>query len=386
MLYYRFRPPTEISFKELLYSEIYFASQEECNDPFDSKPYLEFPPDQDKWEKLFRMALHEHNNSFPEAAKKAASQIVKYGAIAYEDALLIDYASLFEAATGMVGNFLLQLATDDIKRLLELYKPRSKYFVSFSKSCKEPLMWSHYAGRHEGFCLVFRSIDGALSQDPDFKKRTFTRSPEDNNKPSFTTSAPERFEFREIRYVDDVNHLNAFEVFPDSICMKTLNDDEKRALSEAHLEQFFMKNASWSDEDEVRISLSAPLPWLYGDRIELTQQERLFHYNPDQLVGIIFGARMSEGNKLRLKQVIDDRQRLLSKNSEHKRILFNFYIQEAKLSTRHRELDINPVHFVTFNHQIKPDDHRFDSMLAGWLNGEGHEIHGQTSTRILVED
>ena len=37
MLYYRYRSGSELSIKELIYDELYFASREECNDPYEGK-------------------------------------------------------------------------------------------------------------------------------------------------------------------------------------------------------------------------------------------------------------------------------------------------------------------------------------------------------------
>lgn len=37
MFYYRYRPATELAIKELIYDEMYFASEAECNDPYEGK-------------------------------------------------------------------------------------------------------------------------------------------------------------------------------------------------------------------------------------------------------------------------------------------------------------------------------------------------------------
>ncbi len=57
MLYYRFRTFSELTLKELLYNEMYFASPEECNDPFDSKTFYTFPSDKYRWSKLILLAF-----------------------------------------------------------------------------------------------------------------------------------------------------------------------------------------------------------------------------------------------------------------------------------------------------------------------------------------
>ena len=39
MLYYRYRSGSELSVKELIYDELYFASRAECNDPYEGKKH-----------------------------------------------------------------------------------------------------------------------------------------------------------------------------------------------------------------------------------------------------------------------------------------------------------------------------------------------------------
>ena len=56
MLYYRYRPFSELSLKELMYDELFFASAEECNDPHECWDFLAFPADYDKWRRLLELA------------------------------------------------------------------------------------------------------------------------------------------------------------------------------------------------------------------------------------------------------------------------------------------------------------------------------------------
>ena len=46
-LYYRYRSGSELSIKELIYDELYFASREECNDPYEGKTFATFSKDKD---------------------------------------------------------------------------------------------------------------------------------------------------------------------------------------------------------------------------------------------------------------------------------------------------------------------------------------------------
>ena len=47
MLYYRYRSGSELSIKELIYDELYFASQAECNDPYEGKIFAVLEKNED---------------------------------------------------------------------------------------------------------------------------------------------------------------------------------------------------------------------------------------------------------------------------------------------------------------------------------------------------
>jgi len=64
MHYYRYRSDSELSLKELIYNEIYFASPKESNDPFDSKSFYEFPHDTIRWSRLLNQVLHIPDEKF----------------------------------------------------------------------------------------------------------------------------------------------------------------------------------------------------------------------------------------------------------------------------------------------------------------------------------
>ena len=57
MFYYRYRPATELAIKELIYDEMYFASEAECNDPYEGKIFARFEKDEGRWNRLINCAL-----------------------------------------------------------------------------------------------------------------------------------------------------------------------------------------------------------------------------------------------------------------------------------------------------------------------------------------
>jgi hypothetical protein len=166
-LFFRFRPAHEVALKELLYGETYFASTEECNDPFDSKAFCQFPPDPSAWNRLLNVTWHRaYGNQSPPSCLAAVADAIAGACPIPLDAsaaapiltrTLSIYAQPIPAIerAGLLWTFL---------SLLDLYRPRRCYFASFSKKNNHPLMWSHYADRHRGFCLAFRAMGGQLRQ------------------------------------------------------------------------------------------------------------------------------------------------------------------------------------------------------------------------------
>lgn len=386
MLYYRFRPTSEVSFKELLYSEMYFSSGEECNDPLDGETFYEFPPDPDLWEKLLTVSLGKLHEFYPKAALATAQLIADQGSLTFREAASINIAELFRSTLGAPDPPVLDLAVQGFNRLLNLYQPPPNYFVSFSRECDNFLLWSHYASKHEGFCLVFRSINGALRQDPESKRTSIRRITPNSFSPAMSNSVPEEFQFHKIRYESDITHLNAFYLFPKSIAPELSSEAKRKNLARRHDDQYSIKHSSWSYEKESRITLRGPISWLFGDRFEYTSQERLFHYEPPQLVGVIFGARMSEDNKSRLFQVLDERSERIARRIVDGRITFDFLVQQASVSARAGTVQISPLGFHGRINRSRPGDEKFESTLDRWRKGGGIKYDGKSTSNVVVPD
>ena len=61
MFYYRYRSGSELAIKELIYDELYFASREECNDPYEGKTFAAFSKNEALWSNLINEALKAQN-------------------------------------------------------------------------------------------------------------------------------------------------------------------------------------------------------------------------------------------------------------------------------------------------------------------------------------
>jgi Protein of unknown function (DUF2971) len=387
MFYYRYRSPTEVSFKEFLYSELYFSSSEECNDPFDSKTYFVFSDDTEKWEKLLALSWKSFANlnlSLPikEVAKHISDRCpLSFDEVFSENILL----SIFDKK-GLSENILRGLLSNAFHELLELYKPPTRYFVSFSEANDEPLMWSHYADKHSGFCLVFKAIDGQLKQFPPKLKRAFHFDTPRGLAPSTSYGIPESFAFSKIAYENQVIPKNAFNCFPEFVASKTIESEEDRLQFNSDMHQYyFQKHINWGYERESRLTLSPPTPWLLGVHLDYSPQQRLFHYEPTQLVGVIFGTRSSHQVKQRILDIIEIRQEWIAASTEHKRMIFDFVVFQAHLDKDQRSVGISPQKIYSLVKTLDLDSADFSERYKCWMEGCGLEFEGSRCSRVCIK-
>jgi hypothetical protein len=369
-----------------MYDELFFASTSECNDPFDGKSFYEFSSDTDSWIRLLQFGLGKQCDQYHKCVSKIAAEFSSSCPLTFDEASSFDFVTLFLRATDNSNWLFATAAANAIQRVFQLYKPPTRYFASFSRVCDEPLMWSHYATRHEGFCLVFRSLEGALRQHPQAIKKSMRRTTPEGIASSMSFHIPERFLFQDVSYVPAVEHLSAFKLFPESVSGPVSSEEERNQIASAQAKQFLQKHHSWSYESESRLMLTTPTPWLFGDRFEYSVQERLFHFEPTQLVGIILGARIREDHKNRLFQILDERIERLARQTSYKRIIFDFLIQEARLSSRHREIKIDPVKMLGLTGPVVPGDAKFNPMYSQWVEGWGIEFDGGSARRVQILD
>lgn len=384
MLYYRFKSSSELCFKELLYNEIYFSSPDECNDPFDSKTFYEFSGNTEKWRNLIGLAMRDINGIENISIDFVSETLSGYCPTSFDDLAKSDMTQIFVDAMEKKNAALATVANYCLKKVLDTYKPSISYFVSFSRKNNEPLMWSHYAARHEGYCLIFRSQNGALNQDPTKSKTSIRRSTQGGLAPTMSQEISNSFLFQDITYHPEVKPLCAFSRFPASVAGEPSSEKERLELAEAQNSQYLHKHISWEYEAESRLTLKPPIPWLFGSHFEFSKQERLFYYQPCQLAGIIFGARMSEENKKRILDILLQRQHDISGSVDYKRVMFKFVIFESTLSKGKREIEIRPEKILALSKNYDSSDPDFNKFLKEWTEGWGWESEGGRCTRVQV--
>ena len=370
MQYYRYRSGAEISFKELIYNEIYFSSPEECNDPYDSKTFYEFPQDLERWQRLLNQALHIDDKVFKsKLVVDLAIHICSNPPKSFEE---INTKHFLNEAP-LNGRFQIQTLINmeiAIRQFIGTYIPATRYFACFSKTSSDMLMWSHYANNHKGFCLIFKAIENKLKLNSEYPGRQIRRNTPKGIAQQMSYTMPDSFEFDNVDYRETFNPLNAFKCMSQYIFGQEVEDQEQLLLRTEQNSHFLQKELSWKYENESRLVLEPPPSWLFGGHVNYTTHERLFHYQPTQLVGVITGARMSQNDKDRLIEIIHEKKDQIYRISNYPYVMFDFVIFEAKLSLNQRAIEVLPMEILG-GMPVKSGEKTFDERLKKWQDGWG---------------
>ena len=384
MLYYRYRPPTELCLKELLYNELYFCSAKESNDPFEGQSFFEFPADKEKWEKLL-LFIKKKSKLFKDININATTKnIIKLCPIAFSELFSNKIKSKLISCivTEVKSRYVVKRTYAlELIEYMEKFYPEYMYFVSFSKTNNEPLLWSHYAGKHEGFCLIFKSINGILSQDQTKLKKQINRKTNKGFASLMSQAIQKSFPFKDINYVNEVELLDAFLRFPESVAGGKITKEQEIKLAKEYDKHYIQKHKTWNYENESRLIFNSAEPWAFGEQIILSPLERLIHYEPTQLVGIIYGSRMKDEFKSRIREIIKQRIDQIAIGVEYSRVMFDFVIFESKLSNDSRSLQIKPLEIIGLDSNgIKSSDTKFEEKYKKWQDGHGvHSENGRFS-------
>ncbi|WP_191237427.1 DUF2971 domain-containing protein [Cobetia marina] len=372
---YRYRSPGILSIKEILYNEIYLASEKELNDPIDMLPNFVFESgNRHIWYNIFK-------------ALNAPDFISEISADYYENLCPIEYSKVISDAKhhhNDLTNTILKkhkLTPDDnlgliVKIILsnfieniELYKPSSGYSASFSEVSDSMLMWSHYTNSHQGFCLVFRPINNEIHQCPKNLKKFISIGDNDEQKISINPA----FKLEKVSY-DGSSHLNAFYLFPENITgIDLAKNNQIESYWKQKREQMLSKNDCWDYEHERRIFLQSPSYYI-AKHEKIKKIDQIIHYNNEQLVGVIFGARMKAEDKSMIKDIvkrkIDLTYRTACEDSK-KTYLFDFLFQQAIIDSTSRGISLENLEIISNGDIIPPESSAYKRLLSDWRNGIG---------------
>lgn len=382
-LYYRYRSGSELSIKELIYDELYFASREECNDPYEGKTFATFSKDKDLWGNLINEALKSHKLELGESLKE---RIVDYflskSPMPIESILKIQRDEFIAIAKRRSEQLVLNRIFEVIQEYVMWYSPEEQYFASFSKTNDNFLLWSHYANNHKGFCLVYRAIDGKIKQNPAWKRTQIASLPN----PRLTFMVPDAFEIHEVEYVSTPKSSNGFMRFPAGVVGDKHIPEELELAQAERAKNYLQKHSVWDYEQETRVVLSSGVQWLAGRRLTLPVHQRLFHIDSTQVVGIILGSQMSDVQRQRIKEIVAEKVDRWYTNTSEEKIVSKFVLFEEKLSETNREVIIEPIEIYGSGKPIDKSHKDFSRFYEEWK--EGHALHfkGKGCSRIQIKD
>jgi len=382
MFYYRYRSGSELSVKELIYDELYFASREECNDPYEGKTFATFSADKDLWNNLINEALKAYSIKPLESLKE---RIVQYflskAPMPIENVLRIPKNEFVDIGARTYEQRILPSMLEAIQNYVMWYSPEERYFASFSKSNDNFLLWSHYANNHKGFCLVYRPIDGKIKQNANWKRTQTATLP----LPRLTFVVPDAFEIQDVEYVSTPKSSDGFMCFPASVAGDKHTPEEVAMAQAERAKNYLQKHSVWDYEQEARVVLSSGVQWLAGRKLTLPAHQRLFHIDSTQLVGIILGSQMPDVQRQRIREIITEKvKRWYIPTTDH-RIISNFVLFEETLSETNREVVIEPKEIYTGTSVLTKKSPDFSRLYEEWQNGWAIEIKGNSAQKIKID-
>lgn len=382
MLYFRFRPSGELSVKEILYDELFFVSSRECNDPFDGHSFLSFAADQERWTGLIELSWRGIDFAGKdELRQKLAEQLTHRAPLPYSAVCELNFGEIVAGIKPQTRGLTSIALGRSIKRCIDLYEPRRPYFVSLAKTSSNALMWSHYASKHEGHCLIFKAIDGQLAQCPRRSRSNVKRTTTKGLAANVQSSVPTGFSFEDVRYEDATPAGDAFASFPAAVSRQRLEEEERLALHRELRSRVLTKHTCWSYEEESRLILYPPMSWLFGEPVELSREERLLHFRPTQLVGMVLGARMPKEQRERLTALVRSRAQQVASDLGTPCAYLPFVLFQAELPHDRRDVNIVPKHIFSIHREIAADDAAFASELQAWQEGRGLFFEGAKVSR-----
>lgn len=195
------------------------------------------------------------------------------------------------------------------------------YTACFTKSCRNSVTWASYGDNHKGVCLVF-------GEEHDSKGEGLTLNTGIRNVLGDTQLSTRYHGFYDVNYGSNVGEIDFFRFLSlgpvqRELLIQTWYSDDKGNLSECaapiqggfdsryqeHLDRFFaaivQKSHDWQHEEETRL-------------ICFSEEDRMASYEFSSLVGVVFGVRTHESEKIKVMDIIQ------RKCAKHGRETFEF--------------------------------------------------------------
>lgn len=368
MFYYRYRSGSELAMKELIYDELYFASKDECNDPYEGKIFAVFYADQALWNRIICEALTSYSGEALSSLKDRVVAFFVQKSPIYVDEVL---ASLDSGLAHLGKNDLeiriLKNMSIEISKHILLHLPPEQYFASFSRSRDNYLLWSHYANNHKGFCLIFRTEKGCLQQSNASRKDSVPFAIKDITMPHlFELHVPQSFEFRNVEYSPTPECMNGADFFSSSEWLCADDPEKSEHIMENYIRTYLQKHNVWDYEEETRIILPTGAPFVMGRKVIIPPHHRLFHYEPNQLAGIVLGANMPPEQTRRIKDIVCEKVHRRNERPCEEQSLHSFVIFKEQFSVSERKVESKPIEIYDGTNVLDSEHPDFQNMLSKW--------------------
>lgn len=291
---YRYRSASEYNFDALLHNVMYASTPNILNDPLDSPITYDL-------DKLYKRLIKRESfvgkyaeQIFPASyEKKDPSSFNSYKE--YEDyyqSISVDsYKKTINSKNAVIVKaFINQLAIDVLYAVRECFG-----IVSFSLSCANSVMWSHYASNYSGFVLRYHLL--SMNQ--------IVNEVADSN--YFLKQFNGICGLHKVNYVSVDQIIDGTDLMYELICKRMAKKYEYKDMmdflittkyQDLLLQLLTTKDRSWEYEQEVRLIYPREDMWMSLHNITGDKNKQFFkvsdHYSPN---GIIVGANMSSVHK-----------------------------------------------------------------------------------------
>ena len=184
-------------------------------------------------------------------------------------------------------------------------------------------------------------------------------------------SVPSELPISEINYSNNITPIDAFTVFPEACSTLVIENEEDRLKYHKNKEEHLLtKSKCWDYESEVRLLINSPSKYIFGESA-IKPYKRVFYYDFTQVVGVIFGARISEDEKEALTHILTEKLKKESLNvgSQERKILFDFMFQQAELSPDSRKINIKNIGVARAGTLYTPSSKDFSRYFEDWKKG-----------------
>lgn len=160
--FYKYRPFDLNTLRSICHDKLYFSLPSDFNDPFDSRPTLECDSNIPELRGLLEQLIQRRVSAeIRESLGRARLRDEKANLYASRQAVAQARKSLSEIAYHATNPDYEEgpqgaeewLLTKEVER--ELLRHYERGVCCFSTDCNNPLLWSHYAERHEGICIGY---------------------------------------------------------------------------------------------------------------------------------------------------------------------------------------------------------------------------------------